>query len=124
MPGVLTGGNGPVTGQEVLFNVNLSRLSTSQPITISSCRKWSSRAVISLAVSSKAYRSPGTPFPPGFTDLQSWTRDRCSIPIGFASDKTLSEELHSQHSTLLLHFRANPLLLIRQERDNCRSRLI
>ena len=44
---------------------------------------------------------PNPLFPAGFTDLQSWTRDRCLIPIGFALEQTSSEELHSQHSMRL-----------------------
>jgi hypothetical protein len=83
VPGQTTGGNGSVTGQETLISVNFTMpfnlpadhyffvpqvelsngdffwLSAPRPITII---------------------PPGTPFPPGFTDLQSWTRDQMLDP--------------------------------------------
>jgi hypothetical protein len=76
MPNQTTGGNGPVTGQEVLFTVNLTTAFTlpadhyffvPQVELTSGDFFWLSapRPIV----------PPGTQFPPGFTDLQSWTRD-------------------------------------------------
>jgi hypothetical protein len=78
LPGVFTGGEGPVTGQEVLFDVNLST-----PIDLASGHYF---FVPQVALSSgdflwlsapKPIVPPGTPFTP---DLQSWIRNEDLAP--------------------------------------------
>jgi hypothetical protein len=83
IPGQATGGNGPLTGQEVEFNVTLTTpfslpadhyffvpqvaLSSGQFYWLSA-----SRPVSGLDING----NPTTAFPAGFTDLQAWTRDQ------------------------------------------------
>jgi PEP-CTERM motif-containing protein len=76
-PNQRTQGNGPVTGQEVQFNVTFVTpfelpgghyfFVAQVGLTDGGTFYWLSalRPIV----------APGTPFPPGFTDLQSWTRD-------------------------------------------------
>ena len=83
MPGQTTGGNGPTTGEEVQFNVTFTTpfdlpadhyfFVPQVEITDPSCNfLWLSapRPIV----------PPGTPFPPGVTDLQAWTRDQFLDP--------------------------------------------
>jgi hypothetical protein len=76
LPGIFTGGNGSVRGEEVQFTVTLANpflLAADQYFFVPQVQLddgdflWLSapRPIV----------APGTPFPPGFTDLQSWTRD-------------------------------------------------
>ncbi|MGN6058682.1 MAG: PEPxxWA-CTERM sorting domain-containing protein [Sphingomicrobium sp.] len=81
LPGVFTGGEGPVSGQETLFTFSLTtpfdlaaghyffvpqvQLSTGNFL-------WLSAAHPVVA--------PGTPFPNGFTDLQTWIRNGSLAP--------------------------------------------
>ena len=80
-PKQTTGGNGPVTGEEVQFNVDFTNALTlggghyffvPQVELSSGDFLWLSapRPIV----------PPGTAFPPGFTDLQSWTRDQFLDP--------------------------------------------
>jgi hypothetical protein len=76
MPGQTTGGNGPVTGQETLISVNFT-----MPFNLPADHYFfvpqvelSNGDFFWLSVP-RPIVPPGTPFPPGFTDLQSWTRD-------------------------------------------------
>ena len=80
-PGFHTGGDGPVTGQEVQFTVNFTtpfnlpadhyffvpqvQLDTGDFLWLSA-----PRPIV----------APGTPFPPGVTDLQAWARDEFLDP--------------------------------------------
>jgi hypothetical protein len=80
-PGFHTGGDGPVTGQEVRFSVNFTtpfnlpadhyffvpqvQLDTGDFLWLSA-----PRPIV----------APGTPFPPGVTDLQAWARDEFLDP--------------------------------------------
>jgi len=71
-----TGGNGPVTGEEVEFD-----LSFTNPITLPPGHyffvpqvEMSTGDFLWLSAP-RPIVPPGTSFPPGFTDLQSWTRD-------------------------------------------------
>jgi hypothetical protein len=80
-PGFHTGGDGPVTGQEVRFSVNFTtpfnlpadhyffvpqvQLDTGDFLWLSA-----PRPIV----------TPGTPFPPGVTDLQAWARDEFLDP--------------------------------------------
>jgi hypothetical protein len=71
-PGQTTGGNGSLTGQETLITVNLST-----PFDLLAGQYF---FVPQVELSNGDFfwlsaPKPGTPFPPGFTDLQSWTRD-------------------------------------------------
>jgi hypothetical protein len=75
-PSFHTGGNGPVTGEEVQFNVTFTTpfllpgdhyFFVPQVEVTGGDFLWLSAP--------KPIVAPGTPFPPGFTDLQSWTRD-------------------------------------------------
>jgi hypothetical protein len=78
MPGQTTGGNGSVTGEEVEFDVTFTTPFSLPPdhyffvpqvdiTTASGEFLWLS--------GTRPIVPPGTPFPAGFTDLQSWTRD-------------------------------------------------
>jgi hypothetical protein len=81
LPGVFTGGNGPVTGEEVQFNVIFTT-----PFTLAAGHYFfvpqvelGSGDFLWLSAP-KPIVPPGTSFPPGFTDLQSWTRDQFLDP--------------------------------------------
>jgi len=81
MPMQTTGGNGPVTGEEVQFNVTFVMpfdlppdhyFFVPQVLLSSGDFLWLS--------GTRPIVPPGTPFPAGFTDLQSWTRDAMLDP--------------------------------------------
>jgi len=69
-------GNGPVTGQEVQFTVNFTK-----PFSLPKDHYFFIPQVevtggdFLWLSAPKPIVAPGTPFPPGFTDLQTWTRD-------------------------------------------------
>ncbi len=72
LPTTPPGGDGPVTGQETEFDITLST-----PFILPADHYF---FVPQVQLSDGAFLwlsapKPGTPFPPGFTDLQSWTRD-------------------------------------------------
>lgn len=80
-PGQTTGGNGPVTGQEVQFDITFTT-----PFDLPADHYF---FVPQVAVTGGDFLwlsaprpivSPGTPFPAGATDLQSWTRDESLAP--------------------------------------------
>jgi hypothetical protein len=80
-PGQTTGGNGPVTGEEVQFDVTFST-----PFDLPADHYF---FVPQVEVSGGEFMwlsaprpivPPGTPFPPGSTDLQAWTRDENLAP--------------------------------------------
>ena len=80
-PGQTTGGNGPATGEEVTFNVVFTP-SFSLP-----ADHYFFVPQVQLASGDFFWLSaprpivpPGTPFPQGYTDLQSWTRDTFLAP--------------------------------------------
>jgi hypothetical protein len=81
IPGQTTGGDGSVTGQEVLFNVTFAT-----PLALSADHYFFVPQVL-LADGEFLWLSaprpivpPGTPFPLGATDLQSWTRGDALAP--------------------------------------------
>jgi hypothetical protein len=80
-PNQLTHGNGPITGQEVQFAIDFT-----QPFDLAAGHYF---FVPQVELSSgdffwlsapRPIVAPGTPFPPGFTDLQTWTRDQFLEP--------------------------------------------
>jgi hypothetical protein len=87
-PGQATGGNGPLTGQEVEFDVTLTTplnlpadhyfFVPQVALTNGGQFYWlsASRPVTGLDI----HGNPTTPFPAGFTDLQAWTRDAMLDP--------------------------------------------
>jgi hypothetical protein len=86
LPNITTGGNGPVTGQEVEFDVTFTN-----PFSLPADHFF---FVPQVQVTGGEFLwlsaprpivPPGTPFPAGFTDLQSWTRDEIS-PNNLAPD--------------------------------------
>jgi len=72
-PGQTTGGNGPITGQEVVFNISFAR-----PLTLPANHYFFVPQVqvtdgqFYWLSSTRPIVAPGTPFAP---DLQAWTRD-------------------------------------------------
>jgi hypothetical protein len=78
---VSTGGNGSVTGQEVIFNVTFTT-----PIDLPADHYFFVPQVeltngdFLWLSSPRPIVPPGTPFPPGSTDLQAWTRDAMLDP--------------------------------------------
>ena len=81
IPGFHTGGDGPVTGEEVQFNVLFST-----PFSLPADHYFfvpqvelSSGDFFWLSVP-KPIVPPGTSFPPGFTDLQEWIRNEDLAP--------------------------------------------
>ena len=83
LPNQTTGGNGAVTGQEVEFFVTLTTPFSLPP----GHYFFIPQVEITIAGGEFLWLSalrpivpPGTPFPVGFTDLQSWTRDEFLDP--------------------------------------------
>jgi PEP-CTERM motif len=76
-----TGGDGPVTGEEVQFSVNFTT-----PFTLPADHYFFvpqvqlSNGDFLWLSAPRPTVAPGTPFPLGFTDLQSWTRDAALDP--------------------------------------------
>jgi len=82
-----TGGNGPVTGEEVQFNVNFTTpfdLPFDLP-TNSGHFFFVPQVQVTGGEFLWLSAPKPVPFPPGFTDLQSWTRDEIS-PNNLAPD--------------------------------------
>jgi hypothetical protein len=73
-PGQTTGGDGSVTGQETVISVKFTT-----PFDLAAGQYFFVPQVEMTAANDDflwlSAPRPGTPFPPGFTDLQSWTRD-------------------------------------------------
>ena len=76
-----TGGNGGVTGEEVEFNVVFTTpfLLPADHYFFVPQVELSNGAFLWLSAP-RPIVPPGTSFPPGFTDLQSWTRDAALDP--------------------------------------------
>ena len=81
MPGQTTSGDGSVTGEEVEFDVTFAT-----PLDLPADHYFFVPQVeldtgdFLWLSAPKPIVPPGTPFPPGFTDLQSWTRDAALDP--------------------------------------------
>jgi hypothetical protein len=81
MPGQTTKGDGPVTGERVLFDVTFTTPFDLPPDHYFFVPQVEMSQGVFLWLSApKPIVPPGTPFPPGFTDLQSWTRDEMLDP--------------------------------------------
>ena len=82
VPGQTTGGNGPVTGSEVKFSVSFTTpfdLLAGHYFFVPQVEVTAGGEFFWLSAA-KPIVPPGTPFPGGFTDLQSWTRDQMLDP--------------------------------------------
>jgi hypothetical protein len=82
-PGQTTGGNGSVTGEEVQFDVTFTTpftLPADHYFFVPQVEVTDSSGNFFWLSAPRPIVSPGTPFPPGFTDLQSWTRDTALEP--------------------------------------------
>jgi hypothetical protein len=82
-PGQTTGGNGPVTGTEVAFGVTFATpflLAPGHYFFVPQVEVTDPAGEFLWLSAPRPIVPPGTPFPPGFTDLQSWTRDEFLAP--------------------------------------------
>jgi len=76
-----TGGTGPVTGEEIEFDVTFTTPFSLQPDHFFFVPQVETTTGEFLWLSApRPIVPPGTPFPAGFTDLQSWTRDAMLEP--------------------------------------------
>ena len=78
MPNQTTGGNGSVTGLEVQFSVNFTTpfdLLAGHYFFVPQVEVTTADGEFLWLSAARPIVPPGTPFPAGFTDLQSWTRD-------------------------------------------------
>jgi PEP-CTERM motif len=82
-PGQTTGGNGAVTGEEVRFDLSFTHgllLPANHYFFVPQVEVTDPDGNFFWLSAPKPIVSPGTPFPPGATDLQSWTRDAALDP--------------------------------------------
>jgi hypothetical protein len=88
MPGQATGGNGPLAGQEVEFDVTFT-LPFSLPadhyffvpqVALTNGGQFYWLSASRPVSGNDIHGNPTTPFPAGFTDLQAWTRDAMLDP--------------------------------------------
>ena len=86
-PNQTTGGDGLVTGEEVKVNITFTTPFTLAAdhyffvpqVEVADLDADHPRNFLWLSAA-KPIEAPGTPLPPGFTDLQSWTRDEMLDP--------------------------------------------
>jgi len=77
-PGQTTGGNGSISGEEVEFGVNFTtplELPPDHYFFVPQVEVTNGDGDFFWLSAPRPVVPPGTPFPSGFTDLQSWTRD-------------------------------------------------
>ena len=82
-PDQTTQGDGPLTGEEVSFNVTFSTPFSLPPghyFFVPQVEVTNGDGTFFWLSAPKPIVAPGTAFPPGFTDLQSWTRDGAIDP--------------------------------------------
>jgi hypothetical protein len=82
-PNQATLGNGPITGEEVQFNITFNSpfsLPAGHYFFVPQVSLSSGGQFYWLSASRPIAGAGTTPFPPGFTDLQSWTRDQFLDP--------------------------------------------
>jgi hypothetical protein len=82
-PGQTTGGDGSLTGEEVEFDVNFATpfdLPADHYFFVPQVEVTNGNGAFFWLSAPKPIVPPGTPFPLGFTDLQSWTRDGAIEP--------------------------------------------
>jgi hypothetical protein len=83
MPNQTTGGNGSVTGLEVQFSVNFKTpfdLAAGHYFFVPQVEVTTAAGDFLWLSAPRPIVPPGTPFPAGITDLQSWTRDQMLDP--------------------------------------------
>jgi len=74
-PNQFTGGEGPVTGQEVMFSFSIDSDTLAANHYFFVPQVGLDTGDFFWLSAPKPIVPPGTPFPPGFTDLQTWTRN-------------------------------------------------
>lgn len=82
-PGQTTGGNGPITGTEVQFNVTFGTpfsLPADHYFFVPQVEIVEPNGDFFWLSAPRPIVPPGTPFPAGFNDLQAWTRDQFLDP--------------------------------------------
>jgi PEP-CTERM motif len=82
-PSQTTGGNGPLTGEEVQFNVNFATpfdLPADHYFFVPQVEITDATGNFFWLSAPRPIVAPGTPFPAGSTDLQAWTRDEFLDP--------------------------------------------
>jgi hypothetical protein len=82
-PGRTLGGDGPVTGEEVEFDVSFTHgllLPANHYFFVPQVEVPDGDGGFFWLSAARPIVSPGTPFPLGFPDLQSWTRDAALEP--------------------------------------------
>jgi hypothetical protein len=78
-----TNGNGPLSGEEVEFDVNFTMpfiLPADHYFFVPQVEVENVTGDFFWMSAARPIAAPGTSFPPGFTDLQSWTRDENLAP--------------------------------------------
>ena len=83
LPNQTTGGNGPVTAEEIQLSASLiTALSLGAGHYFFVPQVQLSTGDFFWLSAPRPIVAPGTPFPAGFTDLQGWTRDSTDISVG------------------------------------------
>jgi hypothetical protein len=78
IPNQTTGGDHGITGEEVQFNITFTtpfNLPSDHYFFVPQVEITTADGEFLWLSAPRPIVAPGTPFPPGFTDLQSWTRD-------------------------------------------------
>jgi len=82
-PDQTTFGNGPITGSETEFDVTFTKpfdLPAGHYFFVPQVEVTDAGGNFFWLSAPRPIVAPGTPFPPGFTDLQAWTRDEDLAP--------------------------------------------